>query len=71
MPEALLAITVRATAIMMTMVATSTCGTSVKFYQTTWSNNPEDSHLHIRSRKNLKSHLVAVVGIVLSFSSST
>jgi hypothetical protein len=30
--------------------------TSVNFYQTTPRNNPEDSHLHIRRRENLKYH---------------
>jgi hypothetical protein len=30
--------------------------TSVNFYQTTRRNIPEDSHLHIRRRENLKSH---------------
>jgi hypothetical protein len=30
--------------------------TSVNFNQTTWLNNPEDSHLHSRRRENLKSH---------------
>jgi hypothetical protein len=28
------------------------------FYQTTRRNNPEDSHLHIRRRENLKSHKI-------------
>jgi hypothetical protein len=28
--------------------------TSINFYQTTRRNNPEDSHLHIRRRENLK-----------------
>jgi hypothetical protein len=36
--------------------AASTSETSENFYQTTWRNNPEDSHLHTRSRENLKSH---------------
>jgi hypothetical protein len=36
--------------------AASTSETSVNFYQTTRRNNPEDSHLHSRRRKNLKSH---------------
>jgi hypothetical protein len=27
--------------------------TSVKYYETTRHKNPEDSHLHTRSRKNL------------------
>jgi hypothetical protein len=40
------------------MEAASTSETSVNFYQTTQRNNPEDSHLHTRSRENLKSHLV-------------
>jgi hypothetical protein len=29
------------------MEAASTSGTLVNFYQTTWCNNPEDSHLHL------------------------
>jgi hypothetical protein len=37
----------------------STSETSVKFYQTTWCNNPEDSNLHTRRRENLKSHTVS------------
>jgi hypothetical protein len=32
--------------------------TSVNFYRTTRRNNPEDNHLHIRRRENLKSHRV-------------
>jgi hypothetical protein len=39
----------------------STSETSVNFYQTTQSYNPEDSHLHIRRRENLKSHLLHVM----------
>jgi hypothetical protein len=27
--------------------------TSVNFYETTWRNNPEDSHLHTHGRENL------------------
>jgi hypothetical protein len=38
--------------------AVSTSETSVRFYQTTRRNTPEDGHLHTRSRENLKSHLV-------------
>jgi hypothetical protein len=38
------------------MKAASTSETLVNFYQTTWRYNPEDSHLHIRRRENLKSH---------------
>jgi hypothetical protein len=40
------------------MEAASTRETSLNFCQTTRRNNPEDSHLHTRSRENLKSHLV-------------
>jgi hypothetical protein len=32
----------------MMMEAASTSGTSVNFYQTTWSYNPEDSHLYFK-----------------------
>jgi hypothetical protein len=39
------------------MEAVSTSEMSVNFYKTTWRNAPQDSHLHIRRRKNLKSHL--------------
>jgi hypothetical protein len=39
------------------MEAASTSETLVNFYHTTRLNNPEDSHLHIRRRENLKSHL--------------
>jgi hypothetical protein len=38
--------------------AGSTPETSVNFYQTTQRNNPEDSHLHMHHRENLKSHRV-------------
>jgi hypothetical protein len=38
------------------MEEASTSETSVNFYQTTRRNNPEDSHLHARRRKNLNSH---------------
>jgi hypothetical protein len=34
--------------------------TSVNLYQTTWSNNPEDSHLDASRRQNLKSHRLMV-----------
>jgi hypothetical protein len=42
----------------MMMEATSTSETSVNFYQTAWSNNPEDSHFRTRRRENLISHQV-------------
>jgi hypothetical protein len=35
--------------ISLMMGAASTSETSVNFYQTTWRNNPEDSHLQDRS----------------------
>jgi hypothetical protein len=38
------------------METASTSETSVNFYQSTGRYNPEDSHLHIRSRENLKSY---------------
>jgi hypothetical protein len=41
--------------IALIMEAESTSETSVNFYQTTQSNNPEDSHFHTRRRENLKS----------------
>jgi hypothetical protein len=34
----------------------STSETSVNFYETTRRKTPEDSHLHIHRRENLKSH---------------
>jgi hypothetical protein len=43
-------------AIALMMEATSISETSVNFYQNTWHNNPENSHLHTRRRENLKSH---------------
>jgi hypothetical protein len=47
--------------IALMMEAASTSETSVRFYQTTWRNNPEDSHLHTRRRENLKSHPLGLV----------
>jgi hypothetical protein len=35
------------------MEAASTCETSVNFYQTTWCNNLEDSHLYTCHHDNL------------------
>jgi hypothetical protein len=46
---------IRAMMVLM-MEAASTSETSVNFYQTTWSNNPEYSHFHIRRPESLKSH---------------
>jgi hypothetical protein len=43
------------------METASTSETLVNFYQTTRRNIPEDSHLHIRHRENLKSHKVKKV----------
>jgi hypothetical protein len=45
-----------ASIIALMMEVASTSEMSVKFYQTTRRNNPEDSHLHTRRRENLKSH---------------
>jgi hypothetical protein len=44
--------------IALMMEAASASKTPVNFYQTTRRNIPEDSHLHTRSRENLKSHQV-------------
>jgi hypothetical protein len=43
------------------MEAVSASETSVSTYQTKQRNIPEDSHLHTRRRKNLKSHLFICV----------
>jgi hypothetical protein len=43
------------------MEATSNSETSLNFYQTTRHYNPEDSHLHIRRRENLKSYKFKIV----------
>jgi hypothetical protein len=40
------------------MEAVSTSETTVNFYKNTWCNIPEDSYLHTRHCKNLKSHLI-------------
>jgi hypothetical protein len=45
----------------MMMAVASTSETLVNFYQTTRRNNPEDSHLHIRRRENLKSRVYVVI----------
>jgi hypothetical protein len=42
--------------IVLMVEAVSTSGTSVNFYQITRLNFPENSHLHISRRENLKSH---------------
>jgi hypothetical protein len=47
--------------------AASTPETSVNFYQTTRRNNPEDSHLHARRRENLKSYLVHMLLLLISW----
>jgi hypothetical protein len=43
------------------MEAAITSETSENFYHTTLHYNPEDSHLHIHRRENLKYHLVHLV----------
>jgi hypothetical protein len=47
--------------IALMMEAASTSETSVNFYETTRRNIPEDSHLHTRRRKNLKSLMKRLV----------
>jgi hypothetical protein len=48
------------------MEAVSTSETSANFYEITWRNIPEDSHLHTRRRENLKSsHLDFTILIIL------
>jgi hypothetical protein len=42
----------------MMIEATSTSETSVNFYQTTWPNNPENSHLRTHHHENLRFHLL-------------
>jgi hypothetical protein len=44
--------------IALMMEAENTSETFVNFYQTTWHNIPEDSHLHTHCRENLKSHQI-------------
>jgi hypothetical protein len=41
--------------------AASTSETSVNVCQTTWINNPEDSHFQTRCRENVTSHKVTVL----------
>jgi hypothetical protein len=50
--------------ITLTMEAASTSEMNVNFFQTTWRNNTEDSHLHTRRRKNLKSYLLLLFVIL-------
>jgi hypothetical protein len=51
--EVLAASIIRASALMMEAARISE--TLVNFYQTTWSYNPEDSHLCTHCHENLKS----------------
>jgi hypothetical protein len=53
------------------MEAARTSETSVNFYQTTWHNNPEDSHLHTCRSENLKSYLMINSSLVTSLSVSS
>jgi hypothetical protein len=48
---------VLSTHIALMMETAGTCETSVKFYQSTQHNNPEDSHLHTHRREKLRSHI--------------
>jgi hypothetical protein len=45
------------------MEAASTSETSANFYQTVRRNNPEDSHLHTRRRKNPKSQIFSRIHV--------
>jgi hypothetical protein len=48
---------IRAMSLIVLMIeAANTSETSVKIYQATRRNNPEDSHLHTHRRENLKSY---------------
>jgi hypothetical protein len=49
------------------MEAASTCETLANFYQTTRRYNPEDSHLHTHSRKNLKSYYVNYIPVLKKY----
>jgi hypothetical protein len=49
------------------MEAASISEASVNFYQTTRRKNPTDSHLHTRSRENLKSHIIIILQLFLTF----
>jgi hypothetical protein len=55
--------------IVRAIVVVSTCETSVSFYETAPCNVPEDSHLHTRRYKNLKSlvGLMFVLGVLNRF----
>jgi hypothetical protein len=44
--------------IALMMEAANISETSVNFHQTARRNTPEDSYLHYRRRKSLKSHLM-------------
>jgi hypothetical protein len=48
------------------MEAERTSETSVKFYQTTQRNIPEDSHLHTRRSENLKSQLLLRLKMIMN-----
>jgi hypothetical protein len=52
------------------MEAASTSETSVNFYQTTRRYNPEDNHLHTRSRENLTQFQTVLQRDIHSFDSS-
>jgi hypothetical protein len=47
--------------VLVMMEGASTSEMLVNFYQTTWRNNPEDSHLCTRCCENLKSHKIIEV----------
>jgi hypothetical protein len=49
--------------IALMMEAASTSKTSVKFYQTTRRNNPEDSHFQTSRRDNLNSNDIKILHV--------
>jgi hypothetical protein len=53
----------RALIIALMIEAVNSSEMSVSFYQTTWRNIPEDSHLRICQRENLKSHLNSFIWV--------
>jgi hypothetical protein len=56
-----------ASIIALMMEAASSSETSVNSYQTTQRDNPKESHLHTRSRENLKSHFTRISSLAASF----
>jgi hypothetical protein len=51
-------------AVTLMMDAARTSETSVKFYEATRRNSPEDSRLHCRRLENIKYHLMKVCTVL-------